>query len=145
MHLRDVLKVVGESELSRFPWGRNVVSIVNGFVEESYQLTLESKGADVDRAIATINEIEREMVLSAKVRIDGFVAPPVPSANDDVQIERNNSKTKSIAVFFFIGTLCLIALVMTFSISYGHLEGKPMDVSGLKLVFDAILGAIEGL
>lgn len=137
--------MVGESELEKFPWGRNVVSIVNGFVEESFQLSLSSKGADVDRAIATISDIEREMVLSAKVRIDGFVALPTPSANDDVQTERNNSKTKSIVVFWFIGTLCLIAVVMTFSISYAHIQGQPMDTSGLKLVFDAILQAIGGM
>lgn len=143
MLLRDVLKVVGESELKSFPWGRSVISLVNGFVDEARQLTLSSTGTDIVLAIESINEMEREMVLSAKVSADGFIAPPTPSANDDVQTERKQSNSKSIALFMFVGTLCLIALIMTLSASYAHLEGRPMDTSGVEMVLNAILEALK--
>ena len=124
-----------------------MVSLVNSFVSEDFQLSLASKGVDVDRAIAAINEVEREMVLSAKVRIDGFVAPAVTSANDDdaVTIERNKSKVKSILVSMFIGSLCLIALIMTFGTTFRHQAGEPMDTSWLKPLIDAAISILQSM
>lgn len=145
MLLKDVLKVVGESELGSFPWGRSVVSVVNGFVDEEYQISLKSKGDDVNRAIESIPEEGRETVLSARMRADGYVALNTTSVNDDVVAqERSRHNTKAIAVFVFISSLCFIAIVMTMTTTHRHYKsGEPMETSWLVPLIEGILSALQ--
>lgn len=144
MHLRDVLKVVGESELERFPWGRNVVSLINGFVKPDQQISLSSKGDQINAAISSIDEVTRELLLAAKVNLDGFISQAAPAANDEISEEASTHKTKSIAVLLFLGVLCFIAVVLTLSSSYVHVKGGEMDTGGLKLVLETILVLLNG-
>lgn len=144
MLLSDVLKVIGTSELRDFPWGHNVVALVNSFVSEQAQLTIASTGTDLEMAVSKVDAAQRDLLLRARVGMISHV-DQAASANDadllDEQDEKN--KTRSIISIAFSAILCLIAVVLTVSMSYSaSINGTEIDVEGigsfLKIIHEII-------
>ncbi len=134
MRLSDVLKVIGTSKLTDFPWGESVVDLVNSFTPDDTVITLESSGAEVEAAIAKVDQTHLPILLQAKV-IGGKVQRDDGVSDAVIGHLNSQNKAKSLLLMMFTGTLCLVAVMMTF----GIVNGTPGDFSMVK----DILGIIK--
>lgn len=146
MLLGDVLKVVGTSELRDFPWGSNVVSLVNSFVPEQAQLSLSSTGAELAYAVGLVDEDHRPILLQARIGVT-VLGKRESSANDDETDDTvAKAKTRSIVTIGFTSVLCLIAVVLTLGMSISSVKhGTELDASSLTAILKMITEVITSL
>lgn len=67
MLLSDVIKVIGDTPLREYPWGAVVVDTINLFVDVGHQLTDDSTGPDVHRALDSLSDEVKDIVLQANL------------------------------------------------------------------------------
>lgn len=138
MRLSDVLKVIGTSKLIDFPWGESVVDLVNSFTPDDTTITLESSGAEVEAAIAKVDQTHLPILLQAKV-IRGKTAGNGRLSSTVLGHIDSHHKAKALLLMLFTGTLCLIAVMLSFGIGYDTIvNGKPGDFSVLKDILGII-------
>lgn len=143
MILQDVMKVVGNSPLLDFPWGQNVILLVNSFTSEDFNLTAASTGSDLISAMLHVEESNRTMLLNAKVDMVSFISAE-SCANDALVGQVNTThKMRNIIVVGFTMVLCFIALLLTFvSSETSKINGTDVDSEGLSsmltILFDIL-------
>lgn len=136
MQIQDVLKVVGLSTLGSFPWGARVINLVNSFLPEGTELTLDSTGEDLEKALNSLTEVQRTTLLTATI---SFRRNDIPEESEEI-IEKGYSGrirfNPGVAIVIFIG---LVALVLTFSMSINSIKtGSMQDSSGLVQVLNIL-------
>lgn len=129
MQIQDVLKVVGLSTLGSFPWGVRVINLVNSFLPEGTELTLDSTGEDLEKALASLTDNQRSTLLTATI---SFRRNDLPEESQEI-IERGHSGririNGGVILVLLIG---FIALCLAFSLSVNSIKtGTSQDTSGL--------------
>jgi hypothetical protein len=142
MTLDDVLKVVGNSSLTDFPWGRNVALLVNGFTPVDVNLKHDSTGQELKDAIDRVPEPNRTLLLNAQVYVDHV--QDLMCANDPRLISvKSGHHVKKIIMVGFAGMLCSIAIVLTLSLTLtspvSNAQGSSMTLKGaLETIVEVI-------
>ena len=68
MQITDVIKVMGNAPLERFPWGCTVKDTLNLFLDPRVtQLTMKSTGKDIQLALSLLPDDVRALVLRANL------------------------------------------------------------------------------
>jgi hypothetical protein len=144
MILDDVLRVVGDSALSDFPWGRNVVLLVNGFTPVDTNLKLDSTGIELKEAMLNVAEEHRALLLNARVFIDDNHG--LSCSNDAViGAVKAEHKVRNIIVVGFAMMLCLVAMLLTLSSSAPG-QATPEDTaSTVDTVLDIVVTVLTKL
>lgn len=133
MLLADVIKVIGNESLDEFPWGCVVVDTINLFVEEEYRLKPNSTGQAIDRALGSLDDNVKDLVLKANLdtrscRITtpvggGMVVEfdeQVPSTKEEVlRLKRAIKSPIFLTTSVFVGTGVILALSLM-SLLPGH-------------------------
>lgn len=144
MILQDVMKVVGNSPLLDFPWGQNVILLVNSFTSEDFNLTAASTGSDLIDAMLHVEESNRTMLLNAKVDMASFVSAE-SCANDTLVGQVNTThKMRNIIVVGFTLVLSFIALLLTYVSSMtAKINSTGVDTESLSSVLTVLFEILK--
>lgn len=142
MTLGDVLRVVGDSALSDFPWGRNVVLLVNGFTPDDTNLKTSCTGLELKAAMETVAAEHRTLLLNARVLIDDHQG--MTCVNDAMISQVNAShKLRNLIVLGFALVLCLIAGVLTISNVPTEVITDEQTVENTNTVIEMLMSVLE--
>lgn len=137
MLISDVIKVLGDSSLGDFPWGVAVADTINLFTPDERRLSTASNGADVEKAIESLDADTRALIMRA--RIDprkGVVKQPMGGGMEvehSIDADPSGELIKSMMTPPFIFTIFLVTgVVATAIFMLKSLVGKsPIDWGAL--------------
>lgn len=86
MRVGDIIKVVGGSPLSAFPWGEQVVITINAFHDAHAQIAITDSGELLCERIEALPENVRQYLLNREVvlRLPAPAPAPIPPAPSPV-------------------------------------------------------------
>ena len=140
MKLTDAVRVVGANTLASFPWGMDVVRLVNSFLADDKQLTDQSTGDELQAAIDGMPAEQQAFLLAAA--IDSRKAKVIPPTDAQVMTpvavappKDDDQQKRSIALGVCL-VILIVAVIMTFSIpGGGKMDGEAFG-SLVKNILD---------
>lgn len=69
MKIRDVVAVIGDSPIKIFPWGSEVVVVVNAYVDTTERITVNDTGIRFKAAIDRLPEAVKQHLMDCEVSI----------------------------------------------------------------------------
>jgi hypothetical protein len=82
MKITDVIAVVARSPLSAYPWGQEVVDLVNAYVATEFKITLKDNGTVIQGRIDTIGDASvKQFLLNKNISAE---APPAGKVETDL-------------------------------------------------------------
>ncbi|MCY1286153.1 hypothetical protein D9M68_17940 [compost metagenome] len=156
MQITDVIKVMGNAPLGKFPWGCTVRDTVNLFLDPKIiQLTDASTGVDIQTAIDSLPDDVRQLILVANLDPSrhciatpvggGMVVEHVESSTDQSEnpVEGlTNALTRplSLATAMVVIMVVLVAVFLASGLS----ANKDFDWKGLFRAAFEMLGLTSG-
>lgn len=146
MKLTDAVRVVGANSLASFPWGMDVVRLVNSFLADDKQLTDQSTGDDLQAAIDGMPADQQNFLLAAA--IDNRKAKVIPPTDAQVMApvavappKDDDQQKRSIALGVSMIILA-IAMILTFAMPG---SGNKIDGATLETIVKYILDFLQAI
>jgi len=146
MKLTDAVRVVGANTLASFPWGMDVVRLVNSFLAEDKQLTDQSTGDDLQAAIDSMPAEQQAFLLAAG--IDNRKAKIIPPTDTPILTpvavappKDDDQQKRSIALGVCL-VILVVAVIMTLAIPS---NGGKMDGDTIAGIIKSILDFLQAV
>lgn len=88
MVFADALKVLNGHPLKTYPWGEEIVEIINAYVDDRYSINLDSKKGAVYKAIHSLPRSVKKHLLRRVINTGVLALPQKPITADDKETFR---------------------------------------------------------